>query len=242
MGYGHRTQWTVKNSYEGRLRRMPTISAMITIPHKSTLPEDTVVNTFHFMGADDVEDMAAEAATRITSFYEDPPGILASPVGAFLSNELAFEGARIKIYDMADPKPRVPVYDESASLAGFSIMGSFNLPGEVSTCLSYSADTISGGNPRRRRGRIYLGPLNDGAMTKILNDATRPLPLWIGTLAGAGQDLANKSTVGCEWAVYSRAGNSSAVITHGFVDNAFDTQRRRGVDRTSRFTWTSEPV
>jgi hypothetical protein len=39
-------------------------------------------------------------------------------------------------------------------------------------------------------------------------------------------------------AVWSPSNGDAVPVTDGWVDNAWDTQRRRGIDRTARSTWT----
>jgi hypothetical protein len=42
-----------------------------------------------------------------------------------------------------------------------------------------------------------------------------------------------------DWVVYSRVDNRSSPVTDWFVDNSWDTQRRRGPRATSRITGTT---
>jgi hypothetical protein len=39
------------------------------------------------------------------------------------------------------------------------------------------------------------------------------------------------------WSVWSRKNANTKLVTGGFVDNAFDTQRRRGEKASGRQTW-----
>lgn len=219
---------------------MPQILGQVVIPHQDQLAHDAVVNTFNFTGVDDVEDMCTAAYGRLQEFYEDAPGGSTNGLIRFMSTELNYPGARLKFYNQDDPEPRVPIFDESMGLVQTSPVGSTNLPGEVAVCTSYSAAAESGTNPRRRRGRLYIGPLNIGASTATNGVAARPSGPFITCLEGTTQRLAEASTLGCAWAVYSRRGSSFAIIEKGYVDNAFDTQRRRGVNPTTRTPWEVE--
>lgn len=219
---------------------MPTLFAQVTIPNKDELNADAIVNTFNWTGVDDVEDMCTAILSRLQTFYNTAPSGSTNQLSKFMSTELNFPGARLKIYDASDPEPRVPVFDESMGLSQGTPVATSNLPGEVSLCLSYSAKTVSGGNRRRRRGRIYIGPLNTAAADTSSNVAARPNVNFQTCLKGAGLALAEASTLGASWVVWSRKSSSAAVIHEGYVDNAFDTQRRRGVAPTSRMTWEVE--
>lgn len=219
---------------------MPTLFGQVIIPHKDLLAQDAVVNTFNFTGVDDIEDMSTAIYTRLKSFYQDTTSTSSRAVNQYMSNELNFPGARLKLYDASDPEPRVPVFDESMGLTQGNIYGGWPLPGEVAICSSYRAAAESGTNPRRRRGRIFIGPLNANASTQSPNIAARPSSDAISTIAEASLRLAEASTLGAAWVVWSRKNDSGSIIHSGYVDNAFDTQRRRGVEANSRGNWEVE--
>jgi hypothetical protein len=65
---------------------------------------------------------------------------------------------------------------------------------------------------------------------------------FIDSLAAACLAMAEiQFTSPGSWAVYSRVGLAMSVINHGYVDNEWDTQRRRGLDATSRELWAVTP-
>lgn len=199
-----------------------------------------MVNTFHFTGIDDTGDMITAIIGRLNDFWENVPSGAAESLNEFLSGELNLPGTRIKVYDLADPEPRAPIADESLGLANVTRLATQNLPGEVAVCSSYRGPLVSGQLPARRRGRIYVGPLNTAALSGSNAFPARPGSALIATLAGSTRDLAEASTLGCIWAVWSRKNEEMVPIEYGWVDNAFDTQRRRGVDPTSRNNWQVE--
>jgi hypothetical protein len=43
----------------------------------------------------------------------------------------------------------------------------------------------------------------------------------------------------CHWVVWSEADQDAGSVFDGWIDNAFDTQRRRGVQASSRTTWVA---
>jgi len=43
---------------------------------------------------------------------------------------------------------------------------------------------------------------------------------------------------GWDWVVYSPTNGNTVNVDNGWVDNAFDTQRRRGLAVTARTNWT----
>jgi hypothetical protein len=111
--------------------------------------------------------------------------------------------------------------------------------------LSYRGLLTPGVPDRRNRGRVYLGPLvRDNSAVE--NGDVRPTSTAINKLAGAGDFLATSFGVVdvVSWCVYSRRQRGLGVpveqyaipVTSIHVDNAYDTQRRRGRDATSRVT------
>jgi len=90
-------------------------------------------------------------------------------------------------------------------------------------------------HPRaRRRGRIYFGPLDQQAKT----NAGDPSSNFIADLASAaGTLLGDSVSNGWQLGVWSRRNASVVAVTGGWVDDRFDTQRRRLEGPTSRTTW-----
>ena len=95
----------------------------------------------------------------------------------------------------------------------------------------------------RRRGRIYLGPLaavaadsstgrpNTSFVTAIKNAAAAYLASV--TTDGTFTWVVHSHTTGASPGTYDETGNS-VTVNQGWVDNAWDTQRRRGMAPTTR--------
>lgn len=205
-----------------------------TIPCGNNIPEDVVQNTWYFEspGAPSPADAPA-LFDLLEQFYHDIDTYLAAQYGP---------DCVLTFYDMSQPEPRVPIYEDTATL----LMGSGqSLPAEVALCMSYQGDRVAGANQARRRGRLYFGPL-DGDYNTTVNFVTRPTSSIITGIRDAGLALMTASAAaGFTWSVYSptifaSTGELNAAyteITNGWVDNSFDTQRRRGPDSTTRTTW-----
>lgn len=146
---------------------------------------------------------------------------------------------RIKIYNLGDPLPRSPIYDDSFVPSGSNV-GPSSLPLEVAVVSSFSAPRQSGVPQARRRGRLYIGPLSVDVV-----DISSPLflpvvkPVFLTLLAGVTKTLSESNDPTAQWVVWSRKGNSFAPIEEGYVNNEFDTQRRRGYDALARTQWTN---
>lgn len=136
----------------------------------------------------------------------------------------------IKSYNRSDPLPRAPVTNSVFNFTGAPVGNP--LPPEVSLCGSFQAVPQSGIPQSRRRGRIYLGPLNVGT----LDVDGRPLATRITVLRNALNALrvASAAAATWDWTVFSTRNLIGYTIANGWVDNEFDTQRRRGRLPTTR--------
>lgn len=230
---------------------MATILATVTFEHASGLPEDRYVNTFWFdgptsSGASDI------IAANLEDFYNNTNGG-AGDLGNYISDVIDRTAgtSRIKLYDMTTPPAGTPYADYSFNLDSSGVGN--NLPSEVAVCLSFKATASAGGIAARRRGRIYFGPLTDNAI-----DYVGQVPRVDATLTGFLLASANRlhdaaAGGGVPWIVHSRAwsgfdknGNpvpsrpaypaTNHLITSGWVDDSFDTQRRRGEASSGRTT------
>lgn len=201
----------------------------------SGLPEDRVVNTFHFWnGSAYTEDQLQEAMTAVNFFYcgIDNTQAQNAAIGSYLSPWVS-RTAELRAYNLDEPKQRTPRI-EPVDLPATAM--SQGLPEEV--CLVAS---LTGAPPLgpRRRGRLYIGPLNYGAIVPgATNAASKPQPGFQQDLAKACKALCNNIFGGPSWSIRSTKPTENFVpIVSGHVDNAFDTQIRRGPDATAREVW-----
>jgi hypothetical protein len=205
------------------------------MPYTSGLPRDIAVNTFHF-DWDETGDISV-LGTVMESFYNDVHGTATEPLSNWLSSVIArdVDDSLFKIYVVGTPGP--PLGESSWQLGPPGDAQS--LPLEVAACLSYRGST-PGVLARRLRGRIYLGPLTIEATSAGSGVAPVVHTSMRASMLGAATFLAGNPTLAAEgltWGVYSRTLDAIHPITGGWVDNAFDTQRRRQVDATVREAW-----
>lgn len=233
------------------------LKAVVRLPYTTGIDRDVSENTFFFGSGDDVtpDAMAADVAARLKSFYNDTAAGASNALGVYLSGVIdrGTNKCLITYYDATPPLgtaghpegPPLATTDEF-TLASVEDVTT-DLPEEVALCLSYygtgpSSSGVTLPKPRRA-GRIYLGPLSGAA---IATDATYALPAaaFVTDLCAAGAALLTADTTTANWTVYSR-GSAKGVasppamtqIVAGFVDNAWDTQRRRGTDPTHKTGW-----
>lgn len=211
---------------------MARISASVTLKTSDNVAANFVNNTFFFdldedssVGFDRAF-LTNEVNTALVALYQDLEGALGG---------LQEVGHRIKYVDIDEPKPQYP-YEETL----FDLTGPNNqsqLPSEVCVVSSFEALQTAGVNQASRRGRVFLGPMQSASAETDgrVKDFYRTL------IAQAFLTFANKQDDagfnGWRWCVYSRKLDSLSPIVMGHVDNAYDTQRRRGVSSTGRSIW-----
>jgi hypothetical protein len=204
------------------MESMPIIRAQVTLPMTSTVSADSVTNTWHFTLEDVTEGTKSAVKTALAAFYE--------ALDTWKSNLVTWSGVRCKMFNIEDPEPRIPIDD--AGLTVTSAPAGSPLPPEVAVCCSFNGDYVSGASQARRRGRVFLGPLNTAALT---TDGRLSSSL-VTAVATAGGTLLTASNSASTWAwiVYSPSGDTGYPVVDGWCDNAPDIQRRRGVDATTR--------
>lgn len=212
---------------------MGIVRAMITMPTKSALNEDTIVNTWHFntLGTAELtslDTISSELATFYQSFIP------------LYSTKMQPSGTQIRFYRLSDPKPRPPIYTDSLFSTAVVPHATAALPSECAIVLTYQGDRQAGKDQKRRRGRIYLGPW---AALGAQGDNDRPGTGITNAVHNAASALlaASNSAGGVfQWVVYSQTsvdqniGDPYVKVTNGYVDNSWDTQRRRGLDAITR--------
>lgn len=219
----------------------PLFRAQVVLERDGALPEDAVVNVMHFEGdintlADQErarwDELAPGLTNRLVVFYQ----AIQLQLGAILTGN-----GQVKLYDMRDAKPRIPRLVTDFT---FTPNGSTH-PAEVALCVSFSAAAAPGVNPARRRGRIYLGPLAVLGGTITGGDA-RPSATVRNEILTAFMAMATGTADSARLAIYSSTNDPGLLnaneawndAVNVWIDDAYDTQRRRGGKATSRVTAT----
>lgn len=199
---------------------MPFYTVQVTIPTADNTAANYASNTWHFE-ADDLTALQL-CFNALKTFYNTMTGSMSSMVRQ--------TGWEFKGYDDSDPMPRYPVLTETWSLTGAP--SGAPAPPEVALCLSFQGDKTSGVPQARRRGRIYF-PYVDAS---TIHTDGRPTTGLTSTLNAAGDALLTASLAAASWAwmVFSVVSPGYTSVTNGWVDNEWDTQRRRGRKATAR--------
>lgn len=204
---------------------MPTTLAwQVRFAATSNKTEDDIMNTWHFQ----VETLPPAGAT-LTAIRDELDAFYTAFSGS-IPNDWS-NICTMKMYDLSDPTPRAPITTYAVTLGAFSSTNNL-IPREMCAVLSFKGSTVSGVPMARRRGRLYLPPLNAGAY-----DGTgRFLSSTQATLRNAANAFLTASDAAADWSwvVYSKTTGNATPVIGGWVDNAPDVQRRRGVDASAR--------
>jgi len=224
---------------------MVDVLATVRLPYTTGLPDDVAINTFAFHSDETTWTTTADLTDAIVAFYNatqsntnEVSGMISEVVSRTTS------ACSVSLAEIIDAGPTVDIgpveYIDTFTL-GAAGQGSttVSLPLEVSVVSSFR--NVSGTGPvARRRGRIFLGPLDISTL-----DTGGPYPLvQVGTTAALAE--ATETLAGSAWgvdnfqlSVWSRANGSLQPVEAGFVNNEFDTQRRRAADATARTSWSN---
>lgn len=225
---------------------MTVIKATVVLPvvaAAGSLDRDSVNHTWWFetVGAAD-QTVANNISGQLFRFYgvAVTEGPFTGIVAASFSSALDGENVLVKMYDMGDPEPRVPFFVEESFDLPIPTTGG-NLPHEIALCLSFEGQAASGIAMARRRGRVYLGPFNSGQDVAVSGQDSRPEPELMQVIRAAAARLADDEFEAGEivgWRQRSETTGAVIPVRKVWVDNAWDTQRRRGFAATVRMERT----
>lgn len=224
---------------------MPTVHTTVTLPHRSGLARDNVINSFTFDTVDPLSPgLYDEIRDSVEEFYNATDALVLVQVGRYINSSISRSTPPIvRMYDVSAHMSGAPAGSPVGTRAFVANLPSSasetGLPNEVAVCLTMAADFGSdvefgpGTRPRARdRARVYVGPLNITAAFSAVG-ITKPDTDFRTNLAEAGARLARRLGT-ANVVVWSRAAAATKPVTHVWVDDAFDTQRRRGERPTSR--------
>ncbi len=199
---------------------MPNYRLQLAFVPTSQVLADRATNTFHFT-ADDLTAVTT-AITNLQICY----AAFANAMGAQLAST---NNVRWKLYDMADPEPRVP---ESQGQWSLTRSSGDSLPTEVALAVSFQAVAVSGIPQARRRGRIFIPFL----LATVNGANSRPATATVNQINGAFDAFltASKAASTWKWAIYSPTNANFVEVDNGWIDDEWDTQRKRGRVATTR--------
>lgn len=218
-------------SFTGPLRRsrllskvMPLYRTQVSVATTDNVQANYATNTYHVLAPDEVE--LALWHSALVTFYTSID-VNFSPIVR------TTDGLLMKSYDLSDPEPRVPVLTFEADLAPGS---DEPLPTEVALCMSFQAGAASGVPQARRRNRVFL-PFFRADRSDTDGRPSSTLITDITTAAGVLLAASGPTSSDWQWVVYSPTDDAFDLVDNGWIDNEWDTQRRRGRIATARTTF-----
>lgn len=217
---------------------------MTTLPYTSGLPEDVVVNNWVFVGEGPTDHTLAAGWL----------GALYDAIGPSLSGKLSRTAGVVthQVYDLSRARPNPPIATYTDTLPAKST-NYVDEPLEVALVGSFQAAPLAGQVQARRRGRVYFGPFCTDPSSTDNSGPGSALCTLIANAMGAMHTSSEASSL-CRWAQWSPTnaggwmipGQSGppnldagvSPIANGWVDNDWDTQRRRGPEATARYTFS----
>ena len=235
------------------------IQLVIRLASTTGMSEDTAENVVHCYSASGaVTDAGVEnLCENFRDFYITTSGAQTTALSAYIGDSIsrAANACQVLGYVKTDLDPTVPFGSPNAQV-NFTMLASgsgTSFPEEVAAVISYNADLtnvpVTQANPtpppatirpqQRRRGRLFFGPL----LTAAADSGTtvvRPSTTFRTNLGEAFKGLAAAflASENCDLVVWSRADEAVYPVVGGYVDDAWGTQRRRGVEATVRTAFT----
>ena len=204
---------------------MTAVRAQIILKTTDANPENYVTNTLAFDYTLSAGNIDATTAA-IKGFYD-------AIWPTMIALQVAQNGHMVKYYALPGTKPNYPQDEQTFNLS--AAPSGAGLPSEVALCLSFQGNRVAGQAQARKQGRIYIGPLRE-----TVNLSGRPGSAFRTTLSNAAAAFGTAISTNTDgfWGVWSGTNLTVEEITNGWVDDSFDTQRRRGLARTTRTIWS----
>jgi hypothetical protein len=222
---------------------MAVILVTASFERDTFMAEDVMVNTWHCTTANptdpDRENAVYDFIGALQNFYTAVEDCLPTSLTGYVG---------IKAYDLVEPPTRVPFIDYSFNVAPNG--GTF--PGEVACCFSFKSDVVSGQVAARHKNRVFL-PYGSSEIT-IVTGGVRPATTMLNTIASAGTDFISASQAAADWnwvtfsptlagynpgtGLYADPPAGQFPVTSGWIDNALDTRRSRGLAPTQKTTFS----
>lgn len=206
------------------------LQVQVSIPYRNVAPTNVAVNVWSFEAPDDTTPVLLQIQSFLSVFY--------SGLTDWYSPCLSMDVANIKMYRRSDLEPRAPIFDNSGS---FGITNQTNepLPEEVAAVMSFRGVRISGQPQARHRGRLFLGPLGSQVCELGSNGRSVISRDFIDTVVSSYLDAAEElSSAGLQQTIWSKTNGEAYPAVEWWMDDSFDTQRRRGPASSFKQPWT----
>lgn len=200
-----------------------TYKFTVSMPVSTALARDRVTNTFHMehitggLFDTDLEAICQDIAAMYQARYGH-----------------ADKEIQVKAYDT----DAVPNYPRADVVVNPGAIWTNNHPREVALCLSFAG---SHRGRARERGRLYLCPFLQTTITIDFERPNDPLLDWaLAFYTTANQSFPDLGGVDWKFGIYSRVEKKFTQAQQAWVNDEWDTQRRRGLRESKRVTATRE--
>lgn len=231
---------------------MGFLKCVCTFQHVNGLPDDTINNDWYFItdnpapytaGCSHILSMLIDFYNKV---YDGGSGTVAGHMSPTLSRVIGtwhFEFTDVTTVLGGEPAGspfRIDAHTLGTPSGTVSAM-----PSEVAAVLSYHGayGTLPEVGPnkirpkQRKRGRVFIGPLTNTACEISANSRVVVASPFRAILIAAATAMMSAGNNDAQWAQWSRANRSFSPVVGGHVDDALDTQRRRGEEAILRSTW-----
>ena len=233
---------------------VPHVKVHLQLNNKSGVNEDNTIWTLYYRppgGTLPIDPGSGSVAVdnlaqALENFLSEVPTGFAESVSGYLAASVLHgaNGATMKLYGIPTTPVAVlgpPIATRNLAVAG--VETTTGLPTEVASCLTYHADLKGiperGPNNTRpassRRGRIFIGPLQWGCLEHDVNTGfARAHPTFRGVVTEAAAEhlFAEADNASWRWVVFSKKNWEAHEVAGCWMNDAMDTQRRRGQDPT----------
>jgi len=234
--------------------------AIVVFDTQTGISRDRVVHDFAFNADVSLLGTAEAVAAAIIAFYQGGTDPLQGYLNRSLSN--APGGAHVKLYNISGAEGSgiagSPVFAQDfqltlSAIAPLPVQSALALSfhGDFSGAVEFGTPTPAhdtdrgdrGGHLRprsRRRGRIYVGPLNTRASKEDFPGTLLGVPSdgFTSSLVNASKALLQAQNNGpFAWGIHSKKDAKVYPVIGGWVHNRFDVVRRRAVRATGRTLW-----
>jgi len=198
-----------------------TYKFQVSMPVTDTAPRNRIANVFHMQHV-----LGSLLDTDLQNMTDDIVSLWATRYG--ISNQ----EIQCKAYD-TDAKPNYP---RATSIINAGAVWTCTHPREVALCLSFAGPNR--GN-KSERGRLYLMPsIAAGAAGGVdfLRPSTTALDWALKFYSESNASLPDLGGIDWVFGIYSPTYKKFTPAAQAWVNDEWDTQRRRGLRETTRVT------
>lgn len=221
---------------------MAIVRAQVVWESGTGLPKDDATHAFTFDVGGALESIYVPALTdALESFYDDVHSPGTASITSFMREGIVTDSPTVEWGTVNVATGVVtPTTISTFTVDNLASVGDC-LPTECAVrCSVHGEITGVQATDRQRRGGPFLGPGFLATAATIASGRVLVTSGLVNAVDGAAAQLqTDVATIGYIWVVYSQAGATTHEIVGGFVDNAWDTIKRRGTDPTSRVTWSA---